>query len=212
MPECRQRPMSGQCQLCPQRLKLCHTGNSCVLGCAPRQCPVLRSTNLGFRAGSTLSSFSDGGAGVTTGGLRRSGLRQLMYAHGTVTTDMWRKSSCTVVIAARQIARCMGVSHPARHGAAQLLRGCRTFAFDNTGRLSSKASHHVPQAGASGADRLSAPPTSTRAQASSGIALVPLISSRHTIDCTLLTPGVRIKVSRRNSDRAFKSRATTFNT
>ena len=43
-----------------------------------------------------------------------------------------------------------------------------------------------------------------------GNALVHLISSRHTVDRTACTPGVRISVSIRKSDSDFRSRATTF--
>lgn len=50
------------------------------------------------------------------------------------------------------------------------------------------------------------------AQASTGIALVHLISSRQTLECTPLTPGMRISVSSRNVDRPFRSCATTFST
>ncbi|CAM8793620.1 hypothetical protein NCF_05237 [Burkholderia pseudomallei] len=45
-----------------------------------------------------------------------------------------------------------------------------------------------------------------------GIALVHLISSRHTLECTPLTPGMRISVSSRNVESPFRSAATTFST
>ena len=44
----------------------------------------------------------------------------------------------------------------------------------------------------------------------SGSALVHLISSRHTLERTLLTPGRRISLSIKNCDSDFKSRATTL--
>ena len=52
----------------------------------------------------------------------------------------------------------------------------------------------------------------TRLDQSSGKALVHLISSRHTVERTACTPGVRISVSIRKSDRLLRSRATTFST
>lgn len=49
-------------------------------------------------------------------------------------------------------------------------------------------------------------------QAESGTADVHLISSRQTLDLTALTPGMRISVSSRKSDKPFRSRATTLST